>query len=293
MDAKIRISPIILKISLISAYFLLTIGCLSAWDTPAIGFEISIYQSTPTIFWLSLILGYLVSITIILLHHKTAIPNLITKAGYLLLFLSTLALSALFIIRGYLIMNMNGDSATHLGNINSMIDSGAITSLYPGDYILTTAAELFTQISTIELMNLHSLIFVGIFIIGMYLLSREVFYQKYEHDICLIVTCFFTIGSSYYMTGGFSLSMYVPYISLFLMTPLILSLILKVMSPEKRDAGIFIAVTILCIASVFYHILGSIILVGFILATFFLMILVRLINRREFQKVFSSNILKI
>ena len=285
-------SPIIFKISLISAYILLTLGCLSAWNTPALGFEISIYQSTPAIFWISLILGYIVSITIILLQHKTTIPNIITKAGYLLLFFCTVALSALFIIRGYLIMNMNGDSATHLGNINFMIESGAITSLYPGDYILTVATTLFTEISTIELMNLHSLVFVGIFIIGMYLLSRDVFYQKYEQDICLIVTCFFTIGSSYYMTGGFSLSMYVPYISLFLMTPLILSLILKVMSPEKRDAGIFIAVTILCIASVFYHILGSIILVGFLWASFCLMILWRIIKRKEYQKILSSNILR-
>lgn len=292
MNTKILTSPIILKISLTSAYILLILGCLSAWNTPTTGFEISIYQSTPVIFWISLILGYIVSITIILLQHKTTIPNLITKAGYLLLFFCTTALSALFIIRGYLIMNMNGDSATHLGNINSMIESGAITSLYPGDYILTVVTSLITEISTIELMNLHSLIFVGIFIIGMYLLSREVFYQKYEHDICLIVTCFFTIGSSYYMTGGFSLSMYVPYISLFLMTPLILSLILKVMSPEKRDTGIFIAVTILCIASVFYHILGSIILVGFLWATFCLMILWRIIKRREYQKILSSNILK-
>ena len=292
MNTKILASPIILKISLISAYILLILGCLSSWNSPATGFEISIYQSTPTIFWMSLILGYIVSITIILIQHKTTIPNLITKAGYLLLFFCTTALSALFIIRGYLIMNMNGDSETHLGNINSMIESGAITSLYPGDYILTVVTSLITEISTIELMNLHSLIFVGIFIIGMYLLSREVFYQKYEHDICLIVTCFFTIGSSYYMTGGFSLSMYIPYISLFLMTPLILSLILKVMSPEKRDTGIFVAVTILCVASVFYHILGSIILVGFLWVAFSLMVLWRVIKRKEYQKILSSNVLR-
>lgn len=245
------------KIILFLTFSLYTIGLIAAWNHPINGYESSIYLSTPLIFWIAVTLCLTLGVFLILyaVYKKEKNYILFTKLGWLLLILFSFSLTGLFIIRGYGILNLSGDTGTHYGNLKYLLEAGVTTSSYPGTYIEIATLHLMTGIELSQLLNLNSLIYVGIFLFGLCLLSRTVCESKYERIFVMIIGFLLPFGSTYYATGGFSLSMYVPYISTFLIFPIYLYLLFSFVSDQRFHATRIILILLVSLNILIGHIL--------------------------------------
>jgi hypothetical protein len=78
------------KIVLIFLFTLLSVALIVTWNTPALGYETSIYRSTPLILWVSLIASVISGITIVVVSiAKSELDQTyLWKIGFLLVFLS-------------------------------------------------------------------------------------------------------------------------------------------------------------------------------------------------------------
>jgi hypothetical protein len=78
------------KVTLIFLFFLLSVALIITWNTPATGYESSIYRSTPLILWVSLIASVIVGITLVVVSiaKNELEQNSLWKIGFLLVFLS-------------------------------------------------------------------------------------------------------------------------------------------------------------------------------------------------------------
>ncbi len=209
-----------LKSLLILSYVLYVVGVMSAWASPVQGNEPSIYLSTPILFWIAVVVSFLVGIYSVLGgHFQKESRSCHPKAGWILLIFASMATPSVFIIRGYSVMNLGGDTGTHYGNLQNLLEVGITTSSYPYTYLETSILKLLTNIDLSHIVNLNTLLFVGIFLLGFYLLSGILCTSKYERIFVMIIGFFLPFGSTYYATGGLSFSMYFPYLSAFVLCP--------------------------------------------------------------------------
>lgn len=181
------------KVILIFLFLLLSIALIATWDTPATGYESSIYHSTPFILWLSLIFSIAVGITLVVVStakgefNKTSLG----KIGVLLVLLCYIVCLSLFIIRGYYMWRMPGDPAIHIGWIKETLSAGQTpTSLiYPIMHIYLTEAVLITGLDLLFLHKIVPLTFSITFIIFMYSFARTLFPKSTVGLLALLICC--------------------------------------------------------------------------------------------------------
>lgn len=150
-----------LRILLILGYGVLAIGTLFAYLNPATGYEASIYDGTPALFWVSVVIALVIAVS----RTFALRPGRQRKLSVLLSGLTMTTIVALPIIRGYHYVG-DQDPLTHLG-IARDINEGAISmiaSRYPAVHIL---GSITSDIGGIELT--HSLlIFVVVFVLSFF-----------------------------------------------------------------------------------------------------------------------------
>lgn len=243
-----------LQILTISAFLLIPIAVINAWLNPAIGNEYSIYASTPIFYWVTVTCGYSVSLLLVLLDILGyGLPNKLKYAGYILLGFSVLLVASVFIIRGYLPLFMTSDTGSHIGILNNLLSSGFVDAFYPAPYLLTGSIGLFTNLSIYSLVNLNSLLFLFLIIIGIYITVKNMFPHKGERYLTLLVACLLPFGCSGYTTGGFSLSYYLPYLAAIAMIPLYIYCIFKITFSNRNIRYFYIIAVLIMISLLFYH----------------------------------------
>jgi formate/nitrite transporter FocA (FNT family) len=135
------------KVTLIFLFLLLSVALIITWNTPATGYESSIYRSTPLILWVSLIASVIVGIALVVVSiAKNELDrSSLWKIGFLLVFLCYTICLALFIIRGYYMWCMTGDPASHIGWIKETINTGHIAGgvIYPVIHIYLSLRSSF------------------------------------------------------------------------------------------------------------------------------------------------------
>ena len=142
-------SGALIKIFASICFVLLEISAVAAWKTPTIGYEPSIYSATPPILWASVIISMVCGISIIFsqIMNKGYQRNKRWLVGLFLIFLCFTLCLSVYIIRGYDIWDLNGDTASHIGYVNSIISDGhAPDGLFGSDLIYP-----ITHIYTAEL----------------------------------------------------------------------------------------------------------------------------------------------
>lgn len=183
----------LLKVVLIFLFLLLSVALIITWNTPATGYEASIYRSTPLILWVSLISSVIAGITIIVVSiTKNELDrSYLWKIGFLLVFLSYAVCLALFIIRGYYMWCMGGDPASHIGWIKETLDTGhAPTSLmYPITHIYLSEIIFMTDFDLVFLHKIIPVIFSVLFILYMYVFAKTVFHNTAAALLVGIVSC--------------------------------------------------------------------------------------------------------
>lgn len=240
---------------LISAFATLTVAMLTAWNSPATGFEISIYRSTPGLFWV--LYAYSICVSIIVLIHlmrEKIYPAFLAKILLLLIFLNGLVLTSLHIIRGYFIFNLISDTGTHIGNLNTLLQSGYITSHYPSIYIQTAISQIISNIDVNYIVQHNSVIYYIILILGVYLLARNVCETKPEIYFTTLIVSFYPFGSATYMASA-SQATYTPYLLALFILPLYIAFVFKMTSTKSLSKTLFITIILLSISILITHIL--------------------------------------
>jgi hypothetical protein len=181
------------KVVLIFLFFLLSVALLITWNTPATGYESSIYWSTPLILWVSLIASVIAGIVLVVVSiaKNELDQNPLCKIGLLLVFLCYTICLALFIIRGYHMWCMTGDPASHIGWIKETINAGHTPGgvIYPIIHIYLSEIVFFTGLDLSVLHKLVPVIFSVLFILYMYAFAKTVFSNTAAALLVGIVSC--------------------------------------------------------------------------------------------------------
>jgi len=248
-----------------AAFFLLTIGILSAWNTPAIGYEVSIYASTPLLYWIALAFGFTVTFLLLFMELKgVSIPKYLSYVKWILLGLCIISLTTLLIIRGYYGYNFNGDTGSHVGILLSALTSGTVNVIYPNLYFQTLFLTILTSGDLLYIIKITPVLFILMFILGIYLLSREILPKKQMAVISVFIACSLPFGVVSNYTGSLPLPCYLPFTpALLLFTPLTLYAVFRIVNNRDRKSFLILAL-ILLVSAIFYHILASVILLIFI-----------------------------
>lgn len=164
------------KCLLIISFSLLTFGLLKTWSLPASGYESSIYQSTPLILWISLIISVMFGISIVVfsLLGYDQNKNYLWKLGFILIIICYAISLSLFIIHGYYMWAISDDPSTHLGWISEIIQEGSIprSIQYPVIHLYASQINLIADLNLIILHKILPLIFGILCIIFIYLTAR-------------------------------------------------------------------------------------------------------------------------
>jgi hypothetical protein len=139
------------KSLLIISFLFLTGALVITWNSPATGFEPSIYNSTPLVLWIALIFSVIAGLFIVISSASTSDsdPGNLRKYGFLLIFLCYAIGLSVFIIRGYYMWAITGDPATHIGYIGDILQTGYIAKIlfYPAMHIFLSEICLVTGLS--------------------------------------------------------------------------------------------------------------------------------------------------
>jgi len=175
------------KATLAFLFFLLSVALIIAWNSPATGYESSIYRSTPLILWVSLIASVIVGVTLVVasIAKNELEQNSLWKIGLLLVFLCYTICLALFIIRGYYMWCMDGDPASHIGWIKEVMSTGNRGGVfYPATHIYLSEIVFLTDLDLVVLHKIVPLIFGLLCVLFMYVLAKTLFAKT---SVCLLV----------------------------------------------------------------------------------------------------------
>jgi hypothetical protein len=150
-------------------------------NSPAAGYESSIYQATPLIFWVAFAISITCGIAIII--HQLYIKNEEHngwKVGLVLILVSYTAILSLLIVRGYALWNATGDDSSHLGMVQTIIATGHIgnTNFYPIAHIYAAEISSICSIAPVVLHKGMPLTLALLYVAFMYLLAKAVLPHK-------------------------------------------------------------------------------------------------------------------
>lgn len=181
MNFKVRAHRVI-KIATATCFILIAVAVLVAWNSPATGYEASIYTATPLLAWIFLGISTICGIAIVIhqIYTKQHETSKLWVIGILLILFSYIAILSLHIIRGYAFWCATGDPATHLGGVKNIIASGYITgnNFYPIATIHSTQLSQICNLSPIVFAKWLPVLFALIYVGFMYLLAKSVLPSK-------------------------------------------------------------------------------------------------------------------
>lgn len=190
------------KIILTFLFSLLSVALIIAWNTPATGYESSIYWSTPLILWVSLIASVIggVALVVVAIAKNELEKDIFWKIGFLLVFLCYTICLALFIIRGYYMWCMAGDPASHIGWAKETLGMGHTPTsvMYPITHIYLSEIVYIANLDLVFLHKIVPLIFGLLCVLFMYVFARALFSKSAEALLAGVISCSLAFG--YYLS---------------------------------------------------------------------------------------------
>jgi len=170
-----------IKIIAILCFTLIAVSLIVARNSPATGYEPSIYTATPPLVWGGLIFGVICGIGIIFhqLYTGKQEENRLWLVGLLLVALSFITVLSMHVIRSYLLYG-TGDSLTHLVYVRDLLSSGHVEArnLYPVAHIYAAELHQILSIDVTRLFGYIPIFFNALYIVFIYLFARSVFADK-------------------------------------------------------------------------------------------------------------------
>jgi hypothetical protein len=168
----------IIKLVVILCCIFFVIGIVSTWNSPAKGYESSIYSATPPLFWVSLVFNILAGIGIIV--HQLLTSNCKSNKtwilGFLLIGMAYVSFLSLYVIRGYIFYGGQGDIAEHMGEALSIISTGHASdwNVYPVAHISVVQYSQIMDIPVNILFGYAPIIFNSLFPLYIFVLAKNI-----------------------------------------------------------------------------------------------------------------------
>ncbi|MBN2239583.1 MAG: hypothetical protein JW712_07405 [Dehalococcoidales bacterium] len=183
---------------------LVSIALLLAHNSPASGYEIDIYASTPRMVWIFIILSFIGG-TAIILHQvltREYRGSRFWLIGLLVILVARIALLYVPFVRGY--YAWDGDNITHFGIIKDLVLSGHIPGnlYYPVTHTIVTEGIMITGMNDLLLSNLSTGFFSILFVLSTYLLSTAVLPGRGQQILATM------IAGSVMIAGSFNFLMF-------------------------------------------------------------------------------------
>lgn len=239
------------------AFFLILFNLLIIINTPTSnGYEASIYDQYPLIFWFCIVLTYLISIVglFIICHCKIRIIHAIKFI--ISFFITNFILISLSVIRGYFI-NENSDVLTHIGYINDILNSGTFyNNYYPFIHILAVIIEYFSGLSIYSSILITPALFFFIFFLFINFIGKMTFNSEEEKIILIILSSIllFRFGHIYFLPNSAG----------FFIFPIIVYLCLKI-NNISINTNFILLLVIFCFSMMFYHPLVTLMTIIFLI----------------------------
>lgn len=229
------------------------VGAVSiAEANPAVGYEVSIYDSTPLLFWIGIGLSLLIGVGALLL----ATSWIQWVGGLVLSGLSVLSVAALPLIRGYFFYGLS-DSVRHLGAVRQLVsgDTNFFAEVYPGAYSFSGFLSALSGIPIEQSMLFVVFIMMALYTVFVVLCVRTILPRRRAVAIA---------GVSALLFLPLNQISFHPHFHTFSMatffTPVLLYVVIKHITADRTDSTIpgrlsstDLGFAVTAIAIVFYH----------------------------------------
>jgi len=170
-------------------------------NSPAKGYEISVYTSLPRLIWIFLILAAVTGIGIIVHQAFTSSKNNLWSIGFLILIITDFIILSLQFFRNYYISSYS-DPMYHLYLSSVIASEGSIGGiLYPVTHILGAIFIEICNLSPEIVIKYIPVIFTILFIFFTYLLSTVVSFKR--EQAVLTSACSTILLFSYYHIAAY------------------------------------------------------------------------------------------
>lgn len=165
-------------LSTIISFMLICSALLLVADTPATGYEISIYSATPTIFWIGIIFGLLNGMVLIAsdLYSKN---GKIWIIGLFQILFCNCSVIFLYALRGYVLYLGMGDTLSYVGLAKDISEFGNFGSnFYPITSILISQFSQFSNLPILFISKYVSSFLFIFYVLSVYCWSKSIIADK-------------------------------------------------------------------------------------------------------------------
>jgi hypothetical protein len=207
-------------------------------------FEISIYNVYPFYFWILLSIPTSILFLKIIMEKEFDFYTLIILIAALLSLIIVLMLP---LIRGYPLYGA-GDTLSHLGMVKDIEMTGmvGITNPYPIIHILLFSISAILGVSSNNISLILPSIFIILYIISLFILSKSLEFSKKESMFILIFSIIPVLGT------GLTTEYIMPSLQSFFLFPLTLFVFFKSRNSNKKAQYSLILVILLILLSLFH-----------------------------------------
>ncbi|AKB74736.1 hypothetical protein MSLAZ_1475 [Methanosarcina lacustris Z-7289] len=223
------------------SFVLMSYSLLLIANKPAMGYELSIYSSTPLIFWIALIFGLMNGMFLLWASISTKSRKQFYMGFSQVIFFNSLLL-LLPTLRNYMLIMGRGDNADYVGYARDVSIYGHIPgyNFYPYGSVLISQISQILNISVLEVSKYIPALFVIIYMLSIYCWAKS-FKQDpnfVTYSIIASIPLFFAwfFATIYYM----------------LIATLILPLLFYTIN-KNSDFGYRVLVVIICLILPFTH----------------------------------------
>ncbi len=196
-----------IKIIASLCFVLVMVALVLIWQTPAKGYEVSIYTATPIIVWGFLIASYICGTGIVVyeVYTQNYKKSSLWVTGLLLILLSFTIILSLHILRGYYMYGQSGDPSAHLGITQVIISTGHFMSdlHYPITHTFLAMVSYVLGVDPITLAKYIPVLFALVFVAFMFLVARSLFPHKGQVILTTVASTTFVTGSYIYLTPNY------------------------------------------------------------------------------------------
>lgn len=159
------------------SFFIISIALLSLNDTPVNGFELSIYQKTPLVFWIAMIIGLINGGLLFFGYYK--LNKKLWVIGLFEILLCNAIILSLNDLRGFIYLQRT-DPLSYLGYSKDILLYGSIPeyNFYPLNSLLISFTSVITNLKLIESIQLFPVLFLTIYILSIFAWSKSISHER-------------------------------------------------------------------------------------------------------------------
>ncbi|MBI0583761.1 MAG: hypothetical protein ISF22_05980 [Methanomassiliicoccus sp.] len=155
------------------SFLLLTAAVITVYDHPMTGYELSVYQSTPLLFWIAIIFCQLTGILLFYKYYGTG--TRLWGLGLFEILLSNFVLLTLYLYKGFIYIERT-DSMSYVGYAKDIVLGGHFhgSNFYPIASILMAETGNITGQGMIMMSQIFPAIFFSAYTIGILCWSKAI-----------------------------------------------------------------------------------------------------------------------